>query len=65
MKKFLRMILIANLAFSHDYWLQPKKFHLSKGETLDCIFIIKSKRAKNTKDVEEISTPSLLFRSTN
>jgi uncharacterized GH25 family protein len=34
MKKFLWMILIANLAFSHDYWLQPKKFHLSKGETL-------------------------------
>ncbi|CUU05753.1 Uncharacterized conserved protein, contains GH25 family domain [Candidatus Kryptobacter tengchongensis] len=34
MKKFLVFLFVFNLVYSHDYWLHPKKFVLSKEDTL-------------------------------
>ncbi|MCS7229810.1 MAG: DUF4198 domain-containing protein [Candidatus Kryptonium sp.] len=34
MKNFLIFLLVFNIAFAHDYWLKPKKFILSKDDTL-------------------------------
>lgn len=34
MKKILLAILLLNQLYSHDYWLHPQKFRLSKGDTL-------------------------------
>lgn len=34
MKRFLIILFILNQLYSHDYWLHPRKFILSKGDTL-------------------------------